>query len=700
MDPQLLRKVVILNGLILALVGAAVVSPLAAFAGGVMIVLYLTVRFTRDPREAFFLFFGTKLTFDALWHVRAFSLPGLGSIGLLDLIIVPVILMVAVGPKLRITRESRVLWFAGFYLFWVVGATLMNGNGINLELGLRQAGILFGLVLGMKYIEDQETFDNVVMLVFLSSVIPVLTAVLQNLPGFSGLPVFYHTESTVRGLRTAGLYYDSATLGMVSVISLFCNVYILSRGLVKGRYLRLLLMMVPLTLVVIFAGATRSVMMVALGGMVFLTMKNLKRAVTLLPLVVAVVIVMQPYIERAVERSAREVQEKVEVNQLLTDRQYRGIFTGRMYLWQNVWKEFNEGNDLQLLFGHGAAANAHSTYFFLLMQIGWFGLAYYLAFNAAIVKNLLRSEAGRETRDFAVVSAAGLLLIGISMTTVKYTSYQWITFMFAGSVLVFPLGERLRREAKGALTGAGEPLPSAAGEGAEARGLLERAITAAVEGDAGKAAAGGVEVGTVKLGDVGSLMSVPVGNVQEGWAARGPGWRQPLVSALKWGFMALAPAALLMLVWAYVQRTQVADFPPIVVAEPAREAVPAVAELTEPESARALEQGVEPAPVPMARERAEESITRQPLPVLEKVKPPVLAPVSTVDELYADAEKYFGERYLGKAEKICEEIIEREPREERAYFLLGDIYLERGEFGKARMMYEMAGAVAGGDGGE
>jgi hypothetical protein len=264
------------------------------------------------------------------------------------------------------------------------------------------------------------------------------------------------------------------------------------------------------------------------------------------------------------------------------------------------------------------------------------------------------------------------------------------SFIYTARSFVYKsVGFLLRREAKEAPVdeGEGELWLPPVGEGAEAGGVLERAIAAAVGkaaaegveigtvklGDAlPEAAAEGVEIGTVKLGDVESLVSVPVGDGQDEWQVRGREWGPPLGTALKWGFVALAAAVVLLLVWVYVQRTRVTDFQAIVVEGPA----------AGEETAAAVP---DPKAVP----------TPPPPPVIEKVEPPAVKVAGDVEGLMAEAEKHFSDGYLSKAAKICEEIIEREPREHRAYFLLGDIYFERGDFERAKVMYEMAGGAGG-----
>ena len=46
------------------------------FVGGLLIILYLTIKAIYAPVETFFLIFGIKLTFDAFWVVKLY-LPGI-----------------------------------------------------------------------------------------------------------------------------------------------------------------------------------------------------------------------------------------------------------------------------------------------------------------------------------------------------------------------------------------------------------------------------------------------------------------------------------------------------------------------------------------------------------------------------------------------------------------------------------------------
>lgn len=431
----ILKKVIILNAFVFALVLISVYSMLAAFTGGLLIIMYLFANSVRKPAEVFFIIFGIKLTFDALWQVKPLSLPSLGSVGLLELFFVPVLIIALIGPRMERDKVKWPLVLALVYLGWVALAMLVNGRGIDYEILVRQSGLFLGLLLGMKYVRDYDDLNKIVYLVFISTIIPVLASVVQFATMGLDIPIFHCTMSTVRGYRIAGLYYDTGTAGMVNVICILSNAYLINFGLVKKDYRYFHLAMIPLCVLVILAGGTRAVIIVAFLGILVSMVRKPKTALRVAPLLIAVFIVAQPHIDRVIVRNSLEMIEKEEMTQIMERPDYRPMFTGRVGLWQDVWNKFRSGNDLEQLVGSGLSSNAHSTYFYLLLQVGWMGLAFYVVFNLLLLYKIINSKAPFLRKSVAVASLVSLLLIGISMSTVMYTSFQWIVYIVVGGVI-------------------------------------------------------------------------------------------------------------------------------------------------------------------------------------------------------------------------------------------------------------------------
>jgi hypothetical protein len=432
---RLMKSAGIINIFILVLLFINHYSGTAALAGGLLVLLFLFAMAVRNPFEAFFVMFGIKFTYDALWVVENFTIPFVGEIGLLHLFFFLILLITLLGPSIRKPAPKWTVVLAGVYLLWVLAATVFNGIGINPDSLIKQSSLLFGLLLGFKYVRKRDDFDKLVLLIFLSTIIPVVVSAYQVIMKGDSLPILHYTMDTVRGYRMAGLYYDSATTGMVNIISILCNVYLISMGIIRRRYTVFQLVMIALNVLVVLAGGTRSVIIVTFIGLMMVLSWHTKAALKLSPLILVVVLFSQPYIDRMVERTSYEIRGKVQVSEILVDEDYRQLFTGRVSIWQEIWKVFNRGSFFQILFGSGRLSNAHSSYFFLLLQIGGMGLSFYLAYNASLLLVLWSRSGFNIERFLAFTALLSFLLVGIAMTTVGYSSFQWVVYLLVGSTL-------------------------------------------------------------------------------------------------------------------------------------------------------------------------------------------------------------------------------------------------------------------------
>jgi hypothetical protein len=405
-----------------------------AILGGFIIIFFLTVQATLNPIRAFFLFFGIKLTFDGLWFIQV---PYLATLNMNFLVLITIPLLILVFFKGRIGRDAGrwPIYASILYLIWTFLGKILNDYNPNLNLVIRQAGMLFGMLMGMKYIKSQRDIEELSKVVFLSTVIPVLAQILQFVLYKMGIPFLFHTPDSIREQRLSGMYFDAATAGTVYLVSLACNIYIIMFARVAKNYKRLLYLFYLLTLFCIIVGATRSVMVTALILTVFFLLKNIKKNIILIPLILILGIYSQSYFEKVFEHTRREFKtfSPDDYENILYDRSYRGIFTGRVSIWQGVWNKFLSNSFTQQLFGSGfTGVDFHSVYFFLLLQIGWAGLFFYLTFHLILLFQLYRRIATHPLALMGMISLVAFLLIGISMSALIYTSFQWIVYLIVG----------------------------------------------------------------------------------------------------------------------------------------------------------------------------------------------------------------------------------------------------------------------------
>lgn len=419
-----------MNILIIILVVATQYSDLITLFGGLLLIAYLSGKALLSPVKTFFLIFGIKLTFDTLWFMK---LPGFEDYGLLHLFLIPIFILLFFGPRTSAHGPRWPIWCAFIYLLWVSLTMVTNDVKFDPQLLFRQSGIIIGLLVGYRYLRDTEDFNLLAYLIFISTIIPLLASLAQIVAG-PDVTIFHYKLDTIREYRYSGLYYDPATTGMVNVLSLGSNLYLLYVGAVKERYRKYHYAFIPLSFLVILSGGTRSIIFTASFILAVFLIRNIRKTFVIIPLLLIVFFFSQSYIDKIVERSAYDVKRPVQLNQILQETEYRTMFTGRVGLWQDIWEEVKSVTPFQQLFGSGLSSNAHSSYFFLLLQIGWLGLIFYVLFHIFLFRSLLYRKIPKTQKLLALLSLASVLMVGFSASTVAYTSFQWIIYLIVGGV--------------------------------------------------------------------------------------------------------------------------------------------------------------------------------------------------------------------------------------------------------------------------
>lgn len=430
-NAKLFRQIILLNVFILFILFVKVVSPSVAFFAGLLVLAYYLMLSVSKPSLAFFMIIGTKLTFDALWDARIEGIP----FGLLELSIVPVIFLVLSAFRMKHKQHQWVIVFSLFYIFLTVFAPLLNDLDFDYKLLIRQSGILIGLLFGLRFIRNADDFKTAINALLISTVVPVIATIIQFLLGRPDISIFHVTLDSVREYRYSGLYYDAATNGMTNIVALFSSAYVVQSEKLSSRLRYLLYWYLVLTTIAVILGATRSILIITSLIYIIFFLKNIKKAFILSPALLAVLYFMQPYLERVVVKSTQEIRGDIQFTKLLSESEYRGLFTGRMSTWQDIWDQFNAGDLLQQLFGSGLNSNAHSTYFFLLLQIGWLGLIFYIIIHLRLLLTIMKSPLPSAFKNIAILSLFAILMMGMSASVVTYTSFQWITYFLIGGIM-------------------------------------------------------------------------------------------------------------------------------------------------------------------------------------------------------------------------------------------------------------------------
>jgi len=430
-----------INIYIIAVVALSYYSPAYAYFGGAALLFYLSARSFLTPRSTLFLLFGIKLTFDAFWAIEP---PGssLTAFRLTELFIVPLLMVIFIGITSYRVKQKLFLVLPLLFIVWISLAMVLNGHDFDSGMIVRLSGSLFGLLIGLLFVKDKDSFDQIMLLVFISTVIPVLASLLQILSNYAGISMLYYKLETTREFRLSGLYFDPATTGMVNIISLITASYLLLTEKLSRRGTVVLILFMTVTYFINLVGGTRSILITSSVIFAMLLVVRFRKLAKIIPLFFIVFLLGKPYLDKVMTKTVTEMQEKIEVSQLLVDDQYGQMFTGRVSLWQSVWETYNEGSFIQMLFGSGINSNAHSSYFFLLLLIGVFGLFYYLFFNGLLILTVLRMREDPFLKYTALFSLFSLLSIGFAATTVSYTSFQWIVYLIAGSVINISIERR------------------------------------------------------------------------------------------------------------------------------------------------------------------------------------------------------------------------------------------------------------------
>lgn len=433
------KSVAVVNVLIVAIAAVGYFSADLGHWLGLLLLGCMTLAAVKNPKWTIFLIIGVKLTLDLLWWIEPpKSLPPLR---LTELAFIPLAVCLLGGMIRQRTLSNRVA-FAGLgFVAWCVAVQLLNSKAsFEIEVIVRLSGSLVGFLIGASFIESRRDLDEIARLALISTLIPVGAALLQVVCTFFDTPIFYYTTGSTRGIRYAGLHHDSGALGLVVLVAMLSSVYMLYVETARLTLNRFLQGYVGISLFLIAACGTRSVFFTAAFIVAAFIVTRFERGIRLLPPIAAALWLGYPYIETMNQKTLREVKHgrlsrSVELGSLLTETRYGTLLTGRIHLWQRVYREHQHGSVFQQLLGSGRTFNSHSSYFFLLLFVGKLGLLYYLGYNLLMLHAIYQSHADNDLRFVAMLGLAVFMIMGISLNTVFYTSFQWMLYLVAGGAI-------------------------------------------------------------------------------------------------------------------------------------------------------------------------------------------------------------------------------------------------------------------------
>lgn len=434
--------------LIIALIAYAD-NDLGYFLGAGLAFLF-TLLAISDPKTAIFRLFGVKMTYDLLWFVlppESLPIP----LKLTELFFLPFVMCLILGVlRERIVTRGAIAVGITFAI-WCGLAQILNSYGRdNYTHLIRTSGPVIGLLVGMAFIAAKEDFNTICKLVLLSTVAPILAGVTQIVMNSFGVQIFFFTEGSVRGARYAGLNHDAGGLGLAALVGILCAVYLLYAGALRVAVARSLYFFIGLAFFIVLIGGTRSVVLTTGSVLAAFIALEMGKGWKLLPFVALALWFGQPYIEKMSERSLSEIRvstrtRQFDVSKVLIDTRYSGLMTGRMGLWQRVYDVHLSASPTQQIFGTGRLFDAHSTYFFLLVYIGKAGLLTFILFNGLLLRAIWVSGADNQLRFASLIGLSVFLAMGLALTTVSYTTIQWMLYLFVGATIRIGYEESFRK---------------------------------------------------------------------------------------------------------------------------------------------------------------------------------------------------------------------------------------------------------------
>ena len=430
---KLIKEIFLLNIVIslVALIGNVIFSVSLIFS--LCVLIYLILESLKRPKRTIYIILGIKLTFDMLWYIK---LPLLGgfSFGMLEVIFLPLLI-----TFLRSDYSNKINFFFLFISFLLIYwqfAFGINGN-LTIDGFFRSSGILIGLLCALILVRESRDFNLIVTCIFISTIFPVLLTFVQYILDLGGVEILFSKGGGVlRGKRLSGLYYDPATSGMVSLISIISGLYLIIINYFDRRYIYTIIAIAGFMCII---GQTRSILFISSLIFSIFFFKYISKSYKAFIIFVPILFYFGgDYINQVWDKSLQDIPSVNEVEFLLQDSDYSTLLTGRIGIWQNYWEKFVNATFIEKVLGHGyISGHSHNSYLGLLLHSGVLGLSLYLIFHFLVIIQLISSS--KLIGDINLVSffsILAILLIGFSATAVIYTSFQWIIYFIIGSQII------------------------------------------------------------------------------------------------------------------------------------------------------------------------------------------------------------------------------------------------------------------------
>lgn len=438
---SIIRSVWALNIAILTIFASGRFDPSLGFGLTVVLMLYLMVVCINTPRAAFFIVIGTKFVFDSLWTI---DIPGTEGLKVTHLFLVPLCLLAF--SKVPIHRGSlKLISVFVVYLAWLFVSSISNDMGFSVELFVRHSIPVFGIIFVSKYMRHWQDLDLLIYVITIGTLIPLFSILVQYVFMLNGVEILFSKIGALRGIRISGLYYDPATSGSIALISLISSSYmILKKNFSLPGAMSIAYVAGFLSVSTALLGETRAIVAIAAVIIVMLILVGLfvlakpKKVLLFVLILMPALMLFENNIETMMRKTALDSDfSGISLEEVMSDSRTRTLLTGRIGLWQDIWHDYEKSSLTQKMFGSGKSTNAHSTYFYLLLKIGLFGLIFYLIIHALMIVNIFRNSVlAMPIRMAGAVIVLTILALGISMNVILYTTYQIVLYLLASSIML------------------------------------------------------------------------------------------------------------------------------------------------------------------------------------------------------------------------------------------------------------------------
>jgi hypothetical protein len=380
--------------------------------------------------------------------------PLLGALRLTEIVsaAVPILVlahMCVPGNRSKSLAQMPLKWF---WIAWSLDVAIFStfilfnndiADGFNVFF--RHISGFAGFYMVQAYLADDRGSKRFLIALVIAGLFPMATGVYEAVSG-------HHWKVTLGEdglIRNIGMYHDAITIRYLALQSILAAA-LLSALYWQRKYLANVgLLAFGVVCVFVLYGAYSKAGLLTLGAWLVLWPLLLRRAGVLLLLAICAIPVVIYLGPDLLETAARVFNKEIAV--LGGDAALNRSFSGRWYIWEDMFRQWTQFSAMQQIFGSGhIGTGAHNDYLNVLFHGGIVGLLLYvallLAISARVLRNLLRTA--NPWNVAAALAVIMWLVDTVGLVPSAYSGYQWFAWGIVGLAFKrheLALGKRVRR---------------------------------------------------------------------------------------------------------------------------------------------------------------------------------------------------------------------------------------------------------------